>query len=846
MSRLLAILLGAATLEGAAIVPFPLNIPLAFEENRGQSPPQFKYVVTHVNAGLSCDAYYRRDSPMRGASLLVMMRMVDANTRCESTLANPDGSFSRYYRGANQTRSIDRVLRYRAARFNAVWPGVDVEYTATSTGTVATLKLVRASVISVVRIRVQSASTPDAAIFTRFGQWPVSAEQNGNARAVQLASSEDVVSFTVPTANPSLPLILRIVIPLSMDTELTQQHTVDQDGNRYVAAAVFAYADLDPTAVQCYNFSLFGACPDAYVASFGASGDLRYVVYFLGARHEAIYGLTSDTGGNIFVTGTTYSKDFVTTSGAYQPTYAGPEEMVSVQRGYRGGDAFIAKLHGPTGGLIYSTYVGTAREESSNAITADSWGRVTAAVYSQSPDLPLLGEAVVENPTCCARMISLDESGSTIRYSLAMGTGQMKSNADGTIAMVLDSVPYDPTKNELLVVNPDGTLRYRRAVRNDDEHSTPAITLRSDGSLWMTRYRRLGPGQIVCDLYQVPADGSDPFLVAEGLPECGPTQVDESDGLWMATSSKDFQTTIDAPIQVCGLCGGLRHFDASGTLRFATLIPTVPDWIGVAAHKVYFWSYYPTIAEHRSYLMDELAPPGPVLTAAVDTMGSTAAFVPGNIVTLLGHAIGPQEEWQFPLDETGRAATKVGGTRVLAGAQECVILSTSTTRLVVLLPLSLAPGNGTLTVEKDGRVVAALPYQSYGPVPGILWGENAPPGLGIQNEDETANGPDNPARIGSVIKVYLVSVGATDPPAIEREVFHTVLPAPVTAFDFRFGMSQSGQQLAVRQSPDYVTGIYEVRIRLDPIPTGLSQVPLILGWQGIARPQWQLPLIYLR
>src|SRR4051794_40445684 len=74
------------------------EIPLLFEENRGQSPREFQYVLTHYNSGFSCDGLFSRysDPPRR---VFAQLRFAGANASCLAELTEPAGSWSHFYRG---------------------------------------------------------------------------------------------------------------------------------------------------------------------------------------------------------------------------------------------------------------------------------------------------------------------------------------------------------------------------------------------------------------------------------------------------------------------------------------------------------------------------------------------------------------------------------------------------------------------------------------------------------------------------------------------------------------------------------------------------------------------------
>ena len=93
----------------------------------------------------------------------------------------------------------------------------------------------------------------------------------------------------------------------------------------------------------------------------------------------------------------------------------------------------------------------------------------------------------------------------------------------------------------------------------------------------------------------------------------------------------------------------------------------------------------------------------------------------------------------------------------------------------------------------------------------------------------------------------MVGVGKTDPPAVEGEVVHGALAKPVANIDIRFSIGSSGYPLlSLQQAAGYVTGIYEAKFQLRPLPLEIERLPISLGIAGTLTWQVSGPYVYVR
>ena len=107
-----------------------------------------------------------------------------------------------------------------------------------------------------------------------------------------------------------------------------------------------------PTTRHAFDRSHNGESDDAFVTKVSATGAaLAYSSYLGGSGDDAGYAIAVGGAGSAYVTGSTHSRRFPATRGAFDRAYNGGVGDMS-------GDAFLAKVNTAGSALAYSTYLG--------------------------------------------------------------------------------------------------------------------------------------------------------------------------------------------------------------------------------------------------------------------------------------------------------------------------------------------------------------------------------------------------------------------------------------------------------------------------------------------------------
>jgi hypothetical protein len=158
---------------------------------------------------------------------------------------------------------------------------------------------------------------------------------------------------------------------------------------------------------------------------------LMYSTYLGGRATDVAGGLAVDDAGNAYITGSTSSNDFPTTTGAFQTavngTACGPPPGTSCP------DAFVTKLSTDGPAALYSTLLGGTEPEAAGGVAVDAEGRALLTGSTQSSDYPTRRPAQVTlaNESCTADqpeelcsdgfVARFTDDGSTLDYSTYLG-----------------------------------------------------------------------------------------------------------------------------------------------------------------------------------------------------------------------------------------------------------------------------------------------------------------------------------------------------------------------------------------------------------------------------------------
>ncbi|MGI8550691.1 MAG: SBBP repeat-containing protein [Dehalococcoidia bacterium] len=388
------------------------NQPLRFEANKGQADPGVDFVargsgfslsLSGGNATLGLHAGgaafdHRGSAPLQddgsaSRSTIVQMHVLGATPQARAEIADVLPSKANSFVGNDPSRWRTDLPTSATVRYTNVYPGVDLVYHGTQGRLEYDFILAPGADPSSIALAVAGGGTPRLAgngdLIMALGSGgstpagelrqtrPVIYQELGGVRrpvtgSFVLARDGQTVSFDVGAYDHGQALVIDPVMVFSTTFggsggDTPDSSASDADGNTYLTGITFSS-----------DFATLGGFPatprgggDVFVVKLDPSGTVLYSAVFGGSKYDAANGIAVDSSGSAYVTGTTFSTDFPTTHGVYQPSFT--------PSGSFGYTSFVAKLNPSGNGLAYATYLGDAGNDTGAGIAVDAAGNAYTA-----------------------------------------------------------------------------------------------------------------------------------------------------------------------------------------------------------------------------------------------------------------------------------------------------------------------------------------------------------------------------------------------------------------------------------------------------------------------------------
>jgi uncharacterized protein (TIGR03437 family) len=581
--------------------------------------------------------------------------------------------------------------------------------------------------------------------------------------------------------------------------------------------------------------------PVGFVAKLSSDGThLIYATGLGGSKGSSfIQGVAVDPAGAVYVTGVTGSSDFPTTPGAFQTapptTNCARTSSSFFVNPNTGGYAFVSKVAADGSSLLYSTFLAGSCGSFGSGITVDSAGEAYVVGGTTSPDFPVQagsyqpdfpGSLNVPSPPGILQAgfaAKLSVNGNQLLASTFLGGGYTSSG----MAVTLDAAgnPYLTGSTQGFATN-----------------STPGVFQPNFVDLCSPTIN-IGPGPPYGGTTDAFVLKLDPALSTAGFltylgGSCNDSGVsialDAGRNIWVSGSSSSPDFPLKDPFQVGGV------YSATGPGFISELSPD--------ASQLLFSSFAggPTSALNSSGVflagtsgtlvsvikIDPLSTPaihidnvGPVVNFPPSNVGPfVSALAPGLLVQISGRSLGPATKVNGQLDAFNRLPNTVANTSVLFDGIPAPIISVQESSIVCFVPFEVGstPQISVLSNgQKSNSVLAAVTATS-------------PQILSVSNQDGSANSAGNPAKLGSVIVMYVSGLGQTTPLSVDGLVNTAPLSVPNVPVSVYFSSVQGASApQAVISAPGQIAGTTQVNVALPAsLPAGANKLTVSLGTVG--------------
>lgn len=375
----------ASGLDGTSISPKIVSMPITFEKNVGQAPPSYQFLLRHSNL----EALFS----ITGVDMI----LTDGNNRHTKIRLRllgsrpgiaPEGrdilpTISNYLVGSDPSRWMQGIPNQAQVVYREIYSGIELVFHGTGDQLEHDF-------------RIAAGADPSQVRFSIEGAHGIVLDSSGN---LEILLANGKLIFRKPVAyqtSASGRNAVESAFVINPDKSV-QFHLGGYDRQRELI--------IDPVFV--------------------------FSTYLAGSNADNMAAATTDSNGNIYITGFTASTDFPI-QGGVQP------------KANSSADAFVSKLD-PTGHtLLYSTYLGGTSANYGHAIAVDLNGNIVVAGTSSSNDFPHVGSVpalTCQGNNACYFLASLKPDGSAFNYAGLIGgiEGTAEIGESGSRSLVLDA-----------------------------------------------------------------------------------------------------------------------------------------------------------------------------------------------------------------------------------------------------------------------------------------------------------------------------------------------------------------------------------------------------------------------
>jgi uncharacterized protein (TIGR03437 family) len=229
--------------------------------------------------------------------------------------------------------------------------------------------------------------------------------------------------------------------------------------------------------------------------------------------------------------------------------------------------------------------------------------------------------------------------------------------------------------------------------------------------------------------------------------------------------------------------------------------------------------------------------PGTVTCVASAASSDNTSTAPGEILSIFGAGIGPDQPLPAQLDTDGNVTRSLGGVTVTFDGTPAPILYAAPGQINLVAPFSLTPGTTHIELRLAGTLVLALDRAVTPTHPAFFTTSGLRSGpLAALNQDGTVNGAVNPAAAGSIVSIFATGLGAMTPTPLDGSIPQAPGFQPAAPFSFQLFIVLAGGFVPeidyIGNAPGLVQGAIQINFRLPPVTPFDGTVTALSGNTG--------------
>ena len=435
---------------------FTAGLPLAFEQNEGQTEARIKFRSRQAGADVlllaggallnsrdGCKENVEqaarlfgelsrssRSNRLAACSTPLQMKFVGANRKARIAGVEPLPGHQNYLLGNNPARWHRDVSMYRQVVYEDIYPRTNLIFYGQNRELEYDFRLAAGADPKNIQIAFDQSTRlqleDDGSLTVSYSghkikqRKPVVYQEIGGERVIIVGRyvllNKHAAGFEIGSYDHAQSLVIDPTLVFSTylggaADDSASSIARDSAGNIYIAGST-ASTNF-PTVAPAYASNK--GLTDIFVTKINPAGtNIIYSTYIGGSGIDRASAITVDATGNAYVVGRVgnTSTDFPTTPG-------------SLASAYRGGDfdGIVLKLNPQGNALVYSTFIGAEENDSAEGIAVDAAGVAYVTGGTKSSGFPTTGTAYQFQRAgdTDAYLAKINASGSSLLYSSLLG-----------------------------------------------------------------------------------------------------------------------------------------------------------------------------------------------------------------------------------------------------------------------------------------------------------------------------------------------------------------------------------------------------------------------------------------